>query len=109
VRVSCRHVVDAALLRPLGLRQAAPGGGNCSSDGVVFADGRRRWLWAAVCAWWDRQTPALLPPKHLTTLVPVFHEHKSVFSVDSWAAADKLHAYYLAETERRRAAGLPTY
>ncbi len=54
-----------------------------------------------------RTKPVLLQPKR--NRVALYHEHNPVLSVDSWAGAEKLHEFYLKETARRKALGLPTY
>jgi hypothetical protein len=54
-----------------------------------------------------RAMPVALPPHR--TRVALYHERNPMLSVDSWAACEKIHEHYLAETERRRKAGLPTY
>lgn len=51
--------------------------------------------------------PDPLPP--LSRVPSAAYTSRPMLSVDNWAACEKVHQYYLAETARRKAAGLPTY
>ena len=41
--------------------------------------------------------------------VKVYHDRSRVIFADSWAGCERIHQYYLAETERRKREGKPTY